>query len=115
MGTSRIRSPTLSDDIVPTLSLILTLSVENIDYRSLECDWNCLDKNVDAHTNTQILNATIKYILTTKIFDESLFHSLQENPLGFSFHYIMTRMPNLIEDKTASGTGSFVASSFAYY
>ena len=38
LGTSRIRSPTLSDDIVPTLSLILTLSVENIDYRLLECD-----------------------------------------------------------------------------
>ena len=33
---------------------------------------NC---SVDAHINTQILNATIKYILTTKRIDESLFHS----------------------------------------
>ena len=28
-----------------------------------------------AHTNTQILNATTEYILTTKRFNESLFHS----------------------------------------
>ena len=33
---------------------------------------NC---SVDAHTNTQILNATIEYTLTTKRFDESLSHS----------------------------------------
>ena len=33
---------------------------------------NC---SVDAHTNTQILNATIEYILTTKTIDKSLFHS----------------------------------------
>ena len=33
---------------------------------------NCSD---DAQTNTQILNATIEYILTTKRFDESLFCS----------------------------------------
>ena len=33
---------------------------------------NCF---VDTHTNTQILNATTEYILTTKIFDESLFYS----------------------------------------
>ena len=33
---------------------------------------NC---SVDAHTNTQILNATTEYILTTKKFGESLFHS----------------------------------------
>ena len=31
--------------------------------------------SVDAHTNAEILNATIEYILTTKRFDESLFHS----------------------------------------
>ena len=31
--------------------------------------------SADAHTNTETLNATIKYVLTTKRFDESLFHS----------------------------------------
>ena len=30
--------------------------------------------SVDVHTNTQIANATIEYTLTTKRFDESLFH-----------------------------------------
>ena len=33
---------------------------------------NC---SVDGHTNTQILNTTIEYILTTKRFDESRFFS----------------------------------------
>ena len=48
---------------------------------------NC---SVDAQTNTQILNATIEYVSTTKRFDESLFYSSQENPFCFSFLYIMT-------------------------
>ena len=32
---------------------------------------NC---SADAHTNTQILNATTEYVLTSTRFDESLFH-----------------------------------------
>ena len=31
--------------------------------------------SADAHTNTETLNATTKYVLTTRRFDESLFHS----------------------------------------
>ena len=32
-------------------------------------------ENIQIYTNTQILNATIEYILTTKRLDESRFHS----------------------------------------
>ena len=43
---------------------------------------NC---SVDAHTDTQILNETIKHMLTTKRFDESLFYSyiVRKIPLVF--------------------------------
>ena len=57
------------------------MSVKNIDCRLLDVTETVLIKalffrnySVDAHTNTEILNATIEYILTTKRFDESLFH-----------------------------------------
>ena len=33
------------------------------------------NRSVDAHTKTKILNAISEYFLTTKRFDESLFHS----------------------------------------
>ena len=68
----------------------LQSTIKNIDCRLLDVTetvpikmllfGNC---SVDAHTNTQILDATIEYILTNKRFDESLFHS---------FLYIMTRI-----------------------
>ena len=57
-------------------------TIKNIDCRLLYVTETVLIKtllfgnySVDAHTNTQILIATIGYILTTKRFDESLFHS----------------------------------------
>ena len=60
----------------------LLSTIKNIDCRLLDATDTILIKaplfgncSVDAHTNTQILNATIEYILTTKRFDESLFHS----------------------------------------
>ena len=56
--------------------------MKNINRRLLDVTGTVLIKTllfgnrfVDAHTNTQILNATIEYILTAKRFDESLFHS----------------------------------------
>ena len=56
--------------------------MKNIDCRLLDVTEIVLIKtllvgnfSVDAHTNTQILNATSEYILTTKRFDESLFQS----------------------------------------
>ena len=58
----------------------LLSTVKNIDCRLLDVTEAVLMKtplfgncSTDAHTNTQILNASIKYILTTKRFDESLF------------------------------------------
>ena len=55
---------------------------KNIDCRLLDVTETVLIKtllfgncSVDAHTNTQIFNATIEYIVITKRFDESLFHS----------------------------------------
>ena len=55
---------------------------KNIDCKLLDMTGTALVKavlfencSVDTHTNTQILNATIKYMLTTKRFDESLFYS----------------------------------------
>ena len=46
------------------------------------CDWNSLDKTLlfencsaNGNFNTQILNATIEYILTTKRTGEPRFHS----------------------------------------
>ena len=60
----------------------LLSTIKNIDCRLLDVTETVLIKtllfgncSVDAHTNTQILHATIEYILTTKNFDESLFHS----------------------------------------
>ena len=60
----------------------LLSTVKNIDCRLLDVTETVLMKtplfgncSIDAHTNTQILNASIKYILTTKRFDESLFRS----------------------------------------
>ena len=60
----------------------LLSTTENIDYTLLDVSetvfiqtllfGNC---SVDAHTNTQIYNGNIEYILTTKRFYESLFHS----------------------------------------
>ena len=53
------------------------------------------------HTLIHHINETIEYILCTKRFDESLFHSSLENPMGFFFHlYNVKNMPMLIEDKT---------------
>ena len=56
--------------------------VKNIDCRLLDVTETALIKtllfgncSVDTQTNTQILNATIEYILITEKFDESLFHS----------------------------------------
>ena len=56
--------------------------IKNIDCRLLDVTEAVLiktlsfrNRSVHAHTNTQILNATIKYILTTKRFNESLSHS----------------------------------------
>ena len=56
---------------------------KNIDCRLLEVTEFVLIKILlyfgncfaNAHVNTQILKATIEYILTIKRFDESLFHS----------------------------------------
>ena len=60
----------------------LLSTMKNIDCRLLDVTEIVLIKtllvgnfSVDAHTNTQILNATSEYILTTKRFDESLFQS----------------------------------------
>ena len=60
----------------------LPITMKNIDCRLLDVTETVSIKtllfgycSVDAHTNTQILNATIEYLLTTKRFDESLFHS----------------------------------------
>ena len=60
----------------------LLSTVKNIDCRLLDVTETVLMKtplfgncSIDTHTNTQILNASIKYILTTKRFDESLFRS----------------------------------------
>ena len=60
----------------------LLSTIKNIDCRLLDVTETFFIKtllfgnySVDAHTNTQILNATIKYILPTKRFVESLFHS----------------------------------------
>ena len=60
----------------------LLSTVKNIHCRFLDVTETALMKtllfgncSIDAHTNTQILNASIKYILTTKRFDESLFRS----------------------------------------
>ena len=96
----------------------LLSAIKNIDCKLLEVTEFVLIKmilfgncSVDAQTNTQILKATIEYILTIKRFDESLFHSWSGSPFGFSFLYIMTR----IEDKVVSGTRRFLASSFVYY
>ena len=57
-------------------------TIKSIDCRLLDMTETVLTKtllfrncSVDAQTNTQILNATIEYILTTKRFDESLFYS----------------------------------------
>ena len=59
----------------------LLRTIKNIDCRFLGVTETVLIKtplfgncSVDPQTNTQILNATIEYILTTKRFDESLFH-----------------------------------------
>ena len=72
---------------------------------------NC---SVDAQTNTQILNTPIKYILTTERFDEFV-SFLRRKTFGLCFLYIITRICLLIEDKSESVTGCFVASSFTYY
>ena len=60
----------------------LLSTIKNIDCRLLDVTETVLTKallfgncSVDAETNTQILNATIEYILSTKRFDESLFYS----------------------------------------
>ena len=60
----------------------LLSTIKNIGYRLLDVTETVLIKallfgncSFDALTNTQILNATTEYILTTKTFDESLFHS----------------------------------------
>ena len=63
--------------------------------------------SVDAHTNIQLLNATIDYSLTTKRFDESVSVSIRKSFWLFFPLYNDTNMPVLIEDKTLSGTGSF--------
>ena len=58
----------------------LLSTIENFNRRLLDVTETTLMKTLffgncspDAHTNTQILNATIEYILRTKISDESLF------------------------------------------
>ena len=58
----------------------LLSTIKNIDCRLLDVTETVLIKallfgncSVDAETNTQILNPTIEYILSTKRFDESLF------------------------------------------
>ena len=60
----------------------LLRTIKNFDCRFLGVTETVLIKtplfgncSVDAQTNTQILNATIEYILTTKRFDKYLFHS----------------------------------------
>ena len=60
----------------------LLRNIKNIDCRLLDVIETALIKTIlfgncsaNARTNTQIYNATIEYILTTKRFDESLFHS----------------------------------------
>ena len=57
----------------------LLSTIKNIDCRLLDVTETVLIKTllfgnclVDAQTNTQILNAIIEYILTTKRFDESI-------------------------------------------
>ena len=61
---------------------ILLSTINNIDCGLLDLTETVLIKtlllgncSVDAQTNTQILNTTIEYILTTKRFEESLFYS----------------------------------------
>ena len=63
----------------------LLSTIKNIDCRLLDVTETVLIKTllfgncfVDADTNTQIVNAPVEYILTTKRFDESLFHSLKK-------------------------------------
>ena len=63
--------------------------------------------SADAHTNTQILNATIDYSLTTKRFDESVSILIRKSFWLFFPLYNDTNMPVLIESKTLSGSGSF--------
>ena len=60
----------------------LLSTIKNIDCRLLDVTETVLIKpllfgncSVDAHTNTQIINATIEYILTNERFDESQLHS----------------------------------------
>ena len=71
-----LHCPVYNDERHTLLSLI-----KNIDCRLLDVNETVLIKtflfgncSVDAHTNTQILNATIECILTIKRFDGSLFH-----------------------------------------
>ena len=97
-------------------------TIKNIDYRLLDVTETVLIKtllfgncSVDAHTNTHILNFTIEYILTTKRFDESVLFLIRKSFWLFFPLYNEKNMSIVIEDKTVSGTGSFVASSFAYY
>ena len=70
----------------PSYLVLVTLlsTIKNIDFRLLEVTVTIFLKTLlfgivllmhTLITNTQILNATIEYILTTKQFDESLFHS----------------------------------------
>ena len=70
----------------PSYLVLVTLlsTIKNIDFRLLEVTETIFLKTLlfgtvllmhTLITNTQILNATIEYILTTKQFDESLFHS----------------------------------------
>ena len=61
---------------------ILLSTIKSMNCRLLDVTETLLIKallfgvcSADAHTNTETLNATIKYVLTTKRFDESLFHS----------------------------------------
>ena len=71
--------------------------------------------SVDAHTNTQILNASSEYILTTKRFEASVSFLIRKSFWLFFPLYNDKNIPILIENKTVSSMGSFVASSFAYY
>ena len=60
----------------------LVSTIKNINCRLLDVTGTILIKTLlfgncsaDTHTNTQILNGTTEYMLTTKRFDESLFYS----------------------------------------
>ena len=111
-----LRCPMHNDERRTLLS-----SIKNIVCRLLDVTETVLIKaflfencSIDVHTNIQILNASIEYILTTKSWWVSVSFLIMKSFLIFFPLYNEKNMPMLIGHKTVRGTGSFIASFFAY-